>query len=200
MPRSSHGELFELDPDIERTFRRRRRIQRNLSSILEILENLETFETVTMAEEVFGPPPRPNIINIANSKDVGIMDYAMPAFDLLNAGIVRPNIDTHFELKPVMFNLLQSSGQFGGLPSEDPHLHLKNFKEITDSFHFNGVTEDALRLKLFSFSLRDRARSWCDSLEPNSIVTWNDMVEKFLKKYFPPTRNAKSRNDICTFG
>ena len=112
-----------------------------------------------MAEAVNDPPPRPNIINIANSKDGGIMDYALPAFDLLNAGIARLEIDTHFELKPVMFNMLQSSGQFRGLPSEDPHLHHKTFMEITDSFHLNGVTDEALRLKLLPFSLRDRAQS-----------------------------------------
>ncbi|KAJ9541005.1 hypothetical protein OSB04_027511 [Centaurea solstitialis] len=199
MQRKSHGELFDFDPDIERTFQRRRRIQRNLSSIRETLENLETFETVTMAERAYGPQPRPDIITLANSKDGCIMDYAMPAYELLNASIVRPEINTHFELKPVMFNMLQSSGQFGGLPSEDPHLHLKTFMEIADSFHLVTISDDALRLKLFPFSLRDRARAWYDSLEPNSIATWNEMAEKFLKKYFPPTRNAKARNDICTF-
>ncbi|KAJ9561910.1 hypothetical protein OSB04_007070 [Centaurea solstitialis] len=164
MPRKSHGEFFELDPGIERTFQRRRRIQRNLSSIRETLESLETFETVTMAERAYGPQPRPDIITLANSKDGCIMDYAMPAYELLNAGIVRPEINTHFELKHVMFNMLQSSGQFRGLPSEDPHLHLKTFMEIADSFHLVTISDDALRLKLFPFSLKDRARAWFKEL------------------------------------
>ncbi|KAI3729641.1 hypothetical protein L6452_18302 [Arctium lappa] len=95
--------------------------------------------------------------------------------------------------------MLQTNGQYAGLPTEDPHSHLRSFMEITDSFKLPGVQDDALKLKLFPYSLRDRARSWYNSLKPDSIITWTQMAEKFLKKYFPPTRNAKSRNEICTF-
>ncbi|KAJ9560587.1 hypothetical protein OSB04_005747 [Centaurea solstitialis] len=46
----------------------------------------------------------PNIINLANSKEGRIMDYATPVLDLLNSGISRPQLNTlHFELKPIMF-------------------------------------------------------------------------------------------------
>ncbi|KAJ9557086.1 hypothetical protein OSB04_011700 [Centaurea solstitialis] len=44
-----------------------------------------------------------------------------------------------------------------------------------------------------------KAREWYNSLQPDSVITWNQMAEKFLKKYFPPLRNAQSRNDICSF-
>ncbi|XP_024974888.1 uncharacterized protein LOC112512996 [Cynara cardunculus var. scolymus] len=98
-----------------------------------------------------------------------------------------------------MFQMLQTNGQYAGLYSEDPHSHLRSFMEIIDSFLIPDVSKDALRLKLFPFSLRDRARAWYNSLLPDSVTTWNEMAEKFLKKYFPPTRNAKSRNEICTF-
>ncbi|MCI41680.1 retrotransposon gag protein, partial [Trifolium medium] len=53
-----------------------------------------------------------------------------------------------------------------------------------------NATEDAFRLRLFPYSLRDRAKSWLNSLEPNSIATWNALAEKFLAKYFPPVKNA----------
>ncbi|KAI3719843.1 hypothetical protein L6452_20748 [Arctium lappa] len=71
--------------------------------------------------------------------------------------------------------------------------------EITDAFLIPGVSNDALRLTLFPFSLRDRAKSWFNSLAPGSVPSWNNMAERFLRKYFPPTRNAKSRNEICMF-
>ena len=65
------------------------------------------------------------IIKIEKSS-IKIEDYATPEFDRLNSGILRPNITTiQFELKPVMFKTIQEMGQFGGLPSEDPHSHLK---------------------------------------------------------------------------
>ncbi|KAI3672919.1 hypothetical protein L6452_39021 [Arctium lappa] len=77
----------------------------------------------------------PNIINLANSKEGKIMDYAIPDFEQLNSGIVRPHIAAlQFELKPIMFHMLQTNGQFAGMPSEDPHSHLKSFMEITDAF------------------------------------------------------------------
>ncbi|KAL5548484.1 hypothetical protein UlMin_003715 [Ulmus minor] len=63
----------------------------------------------------------------------------------------------------------------------------------------NGVTDDILKLKLFPYSLRDRARAWLNSLPSDSITTWNDLAEKFLMKYFPPTKNAKLRNYITSF-
>ncbi|XP_024021730.1 uncharacterized protein LOC112091702 [Morus notabilis] len=98
-----------------------------------------------------------------------------------------------------MFQMLQTVGQFSGIGTEDPHLHLTQFMEVSDTFKITGVTEDALRLKLFPYSLRDRARVWLNSLPPDSVVTWDDLAEKFLMKYFPPTKNAKLRNDITSF-
>ena len=77
------------------------------------------------------------------------------------------------------------------MATEDLHLHLRLFMEVSDYFKLLGVTEDALRLKLFPYSLRDRARAWLNSLPPNSVATWNDLAEKFLMKYLPPTKNAK---------
>ncbi|XP_062089712.1 uncharacterized protein LOC133796256 [Humulus lupulus] len=89
--------------------------------------------------------------------------------------------------------------QFSGMPTEDPHLHLRFFIEVSDSFKLPGVTEDALRLKLFPYSLRDRARAWLNSLPSDFATTWQELVERFLMKYFPPTKNAKLRNEITSF-
>ena len=102
----------------------------------------------------------------------------------------------NFKLKPVIFQMLQTVGQFNGLPNEDPHIHLKLFLEVSDAFNIVGVTQDALRLRLFLYSLRDQVRAWLNSLPYDFITTWNDLVDKFLMKYFPPTKNVKLRNEI----
>ncbi|XP_062094143.1 uncharacterized protein LOC133800207 [Humulus lupulus] len=47
----------------------------------------------------------------------------------------------------------------------------------------NGVSNDAIRLRLFPFYLRDRAKSCLISLQANSIVTWEDLAQKFLAKF-----------------
>ncbi|KAL4302910.1 hypothetical protein GQ457_10G007770 [Hibiscus cannabinus] len=58
-----------------------------------------------------------------------IRDHLTPILDDLNPGIVAPEIQAaHFELKPVMFNMLNSIGQFGGSPHEDARQHIRAFK------------------------------------------------------------------------
>ncbi|WRX28177.1 Retrotransposon gag domain - like 10 [Theobroma cacao] len=74
-----------------------------------------------------------------------------------------------------------------------------NFLKICDTFKYNGVTDDAIRLRLFPFSLRDKAKSWLNSLPNGSITTWEDLAQKFLAKFFPPTKTAKLRNNITSF-
>ncbi|XP_022007708.1 uncharacterized protein LOC110906967 [Helianthus annuus] len=89
--------------------------------------------------------------------------------------------------------------QFHGLPSEDPNVHLSRFSAICDTFQEQGVTEDACKLRLFPFSLADRAHAWLESLPAGSITTWADMKEKFLGKYFPPSKTARLRSMIQEF-
>ncbi|XP_075487951.1 uncharacterized protein LOC142527119 [Primulina tabacum] len=64
---------------------------------------------------------------------------------------------------------------------------------------FNGVSDDAVRLRLFPFSLRDKAKSWLNCFPVGSITTWEDMAKAFLIKYFPPSKTMKLRADITTF-
>ncbi|GJQ90451.1 reverse transcriptase domain-containing protein [Tanacetum coccineum] len=63
----------------------------------------------------------------------------------------------------------------------------------------NGVTDDALRLYLFPYSLTHHATTWFDRLSKNSIHTFQEMASKFLLKYFPPSMVTKLRNDISNF-
>ena len=44
------------------------------------------------------------------------------------------------------------------MSKEDPNNHIAEFLELCDTIKMNGVTEDALRLRLFPFTLKDKAR------------------------------------------
>ena len=68
-----------------------------------------------------------------------------------------------------MFQMIQNSVQFHGLSNEDPNLHIANFLKIYGIFTINGVTDDAIRLRIFSFSLKDKAKAWLISLYVRSI-------------------------------
>ena len=98
------------------------------------------------------------------------------------------------ELKSGLIHLLPS---FHGLENEDPHKHLKEFHVVCSSMRPQGIPEDQIKLRAFPFSLKDRAKDWLFYLPPGSIATWIDMVKAFLDKFFPATRAANIRREIC---
>ena len=61
------------------------------------------------------------------------------------------------------------------------------------------VDNDIVKLKLFPFSLRDRATAWFSSLPKNSIESRKKGKDDFISKYFPPTKIISLRNDIINF-
>jgi len=61
------------------------------------------------------------------------------------------------------------------------------------------VPEDAIRLSLFSFSLSGEAKRWLHSFKGNNIKTWDEVVVKFLKKYFPESKTAEGKVAISSF-
>ena len=95
---------------------------------------------------------------MAGDKDGVIRDYTVLTPQATHSEIVRPEVQAdNFELKLVMFQVLQTVGQFNGFSLEDPHLRLKLFLEVGDTFKIVALQE-VLRLRYFPFSLRDRAR------------------------------------------
>jgi len=62
-----------------------------------------------------------------------------------------------------------------------------------------GVPADAIRLSLLSFSLAGEAKRWLHSFKGNSLKSWDEVVEKLLKKYFPKSKTAKGKAAISSF-
>ncbi|GKB39766.1 reverse transcriptase domain-containing protein [Tanacetum coccineum] len=52
---------------------------------------------------------------------------------------------------------------------------------------------------LFPFSLEGAARIWLKKEPPRSILTWDDLVSKFINKFFPPSKTTNLRNEITRF-
>ncbi|KAL8093104.1 hypothetical protein AgCh_035119 [Apium graveolens] len=126
--------------------------------------------------------------------------FSQPKINDIQSSIVRPAIAANtFEIKPGIIQMVQNSVQFEGSPTEDPNMHIRDFIEICDTFKFNNVSEDAVKLRLFPFSLRDKAKSWLHSLPSGSITTWEDLAQKFLTKFFPMAKTVALRNALTQF-
>ncbi|KAL6310738.1 hypothetical protein AAG906_028194 [Vitis piasezkii] len=83
-------------------------------------------------------------------------------------------------IKPHIVPLLPT---FHGMESENPYAHIKEFEDVCNTFREGGASIDLMRLKLFPFTLKDKAKIWLNSLRPRSICTWTDLQAEFLKKY-----------------
>jgi hypothetical protein len=62
-----------------------------------------------------------------------------------------------------------------------------------------NISEDALRMRLFPFFLKDKAKHWLNSLETNSITSWAQMQHEFLKKYFTLGKTNQIQKAITRF-
>nr|GEY73059.1 hypothetical protein [Tanacetum cinerariifolium] len=51
----------------------------------------------------------------------------------------------------------------------------------------------------FPFSLEGAARIWLEKEPPRSILTWDDLVSKFINQFFPPSKTTNLRNEITNF-
>nr|GEY02700.1 hypothetical protein [Tanacetum cinerariifolium] len=111
--------------------------------------------------------------------------------------IVVPQINANnFKLKQTLINLVQSN-QFTG--RQDPHNHLRFFNKVTFTFRHPEVPNTMIKLLLFPFSLEGKARIWLDKEPPRSILTWEDLVSKFINQFFPPSKTTYLRNEIINF-
>nr|GEV98930.1 reverse transcriptase domain-containing protein [Tanacetum cinerariifolium] len=113
-----------------------------------------------------------------------------------DAIVVPPINANNFELKQTLINLVQSN-QFTG--RQDPHNHLRFFNKVTSTFRHPEVPNTRVKLLLFPFSLEGEARIWLDKEPPRSILTWEDLVSKFINQFFPPSKTTYLRNEITNF-
>src|SRR3954471_24764699 len=88
--------------------------------------------------------------------------------DFISTPISPPTTSApSYEIKPALLNLVMKEQFFGA--GEDAAFHLNNFAELCDMQKYKEVDGDIVKLKLFPFSLRGRAKDWLQSLPRNNI-------------------------------
>ena len=115
--------------------------------------------------------------------EMTLRDFFVPSAANVATG---PNVDVggmNFELKSSLINMVQAS-PFCGKPNEDANAHLQNILELCKTVTIRGVTADAIRLRLFPFSLLGTAKYWFYQ-DKEAINTWDKCFTVFLAKFFP---------------
>ena len=131
---------------------------------------------------------------MANLHDRTLKELATPDVTYQPLCIDYPELNAPFELNYGLIHLLPT---FHDFVDEDPHKHLKEFHVVCSTMRPQGVPEEHIKLGAFLFSLVDNAKDWLYYLPTSAITSWNDMKRLFLEKYFPASRAAAIRKEIC---
>ncbi|XP_020418036.1 uncharacterized protein LOC109948741 [Prunus persica] len=122
-----------------------------------------------------------------------LKDFTVPKALDQPSCIAYPATTTTFEIKSGTIHLLP---QFYGKAGDDPHIHIKDFFAVCATMHNGGISDEAIRLRLFPFSLKERAKEWLYSLPSASVTTWTSLASKFLAKFFPAQKTNHIRKEI----
>nr|GEW90263.1 hypothetical protein [Tanacetum cinerariifolium] len=97
-----------------------------------------------------------------------------------------------------MEELLQAPTEGYGEAIVIPEFNADHF-EIKMNFYNWDVPNDVIKLMMFAYFLEGNDRIWYDKEPPNSILTWENLVNKFVNQLFPPSKTTHLKNEISHF-
>ena len=185
MHRKQNADLIPADTELERTLRS--------------LRKMKKAENLTMADERHDQ----NEVHREAARRPPITDTMEDFWRQIiqdeYSAIRQPAVDANnFELKPALITMVQQQ-QFTGHPTEDPNEHLGRFLRMENTVKLNGVRPEVIKLHLFPFSLRDTTATWYESLPYGYVDTWEELVEAYLGRFFPPSLTSERRREIIVF-
>ncbi|CAN6567546.1 unnamed protein product [Malus baccata var. baccata] len=184
MTRSSQqisANILEFDDDFERTLRRKRE-QPEPNPPSSSSEAESEFEE----EEVMAADNR-------TIKELSASGLANAAPLCIQYPLAAQGKTNEFELKS---SLLHHIPKYPGLSMEDPNKHLKEFEVVCLSMTPINVDGNILMMKVFPFSLVEKAEDWLYELAPGTVTYWESMKKAFLEKFFPTSRVILLRKKI----
>ena len=186
MHRKLEGELLPLDTELERTLRNLRKFKGVESATTE--NRRERMQLIPEEAETERP-----------QRQMTMEDFCRLVIQDEYSAMRQPIIEANnFELKPTLIIMVQQH-RFTGHPSEDPNEHMGRFMRMDNTVKLNGVRPEVIKLQLLPFSLRDVAATWFESLPVGSVNNWEELVEAYMSKFFPPTLTSERRGEIIVF-
>ncbi|GJV83021.1 reverse transcriptase domain-containing protein [Tanacetum coccineum] len=103
-----------------------------------------------------------------------------------NSAIIQLYVDDKFVINSTHLKMIFEN-KFDGYLWADPHDHIREFLAICDMFKYGETQSEAVKLLIFPFSLSDKAKTWFNELNEDSITSWEQMRKDFINKFFPPS-------------
>jgi len=92
-----------------------------------------------------------------NNRVRTLRDHMNPTRTNTPSCIVFPPDTSNFNFKPGIIQLLPI---LYSLDLENSYLHLREFEEVCNTYNDLNCSLNTIRLKLFPFSLKDKAKTW----------------------------------------
>ncbi|GJY27199.1 hypothetical protein Tco_0401925 [Tanacetum coccineum] len=73
---------------------------------------------------------------------------------------------------------------FNGIDGENVFEHINSFLKVVEPLKVRGLSHDRFRLSFFPISLSSAASEWFRNECVGTIFTWDDLVEKFIQKFY----------------
>jgi hypothetical protein len=105
---------------------------------------------------------------------------------------------THYEVKPKIIKLV-ATNPFRRLEDDNPCRHIMEFMMICNMLQQEGVPDAWFKWNLFPFSLKEEAWRWSTPASVEAKGNWDELVKKFLLKFFPISKVQDLRRQVLNF-
>jgi hypothetical protein len=134
----------------------------------------------------------------SEDEEMSLRELAMPSMEDIE--MQKSDLalaTTHYKVKPRIIYLV-ATNPFRGLEDDNTYRHIKEFMMICYTVQ-QGVLAAWFKWILFLFSLEDEARRWYTLVSVEAKGNWDELVKKFLLKFFPISKVQDLRRQVLTF-
>jgi hypothetical protein len=132
-------------------------------------------------------------------EEMTLRELAMPSMEDIE--MQKSDLElatTHYEVKPRVIRLVATK-PFRGLEDDNPYRHIKEFTMICNTMQQEGVPAAWFKWNLFPFSLEDEVQRWYTLASVEAKGNWDELVKKFLLKFFPICKVQDLRRHCANF-
>jgi hypothetical protein len=135
----------------------------------------------------------------SEDEEMSLRELAMPSMEDIEMQKSDLTLaTTHYEVKPRIIKLVATK-PFRGVEDDNPYRHIKEFTMICNMVQQEGVPATWFKWNLFPFSLEDEVRRWYTLASIEAKENWDELVKKFLLKFFPISKVQDLRRQVLTF-